>query len=271
MSMAVTHTSQEDQEMSTETEPILPKAAPQPVSPEEGATVEEDTWASYYDEEYYLNTDRHKGLSTQEAHERMKKFGRNEFSKKGESQLWKLIKSFFEPMAIVVWMAIIIEAVQTADKWPGSDANTDFVDVWVLLLLQFLNSFVGWYENMVAEQKIERLAELGKKKATVVRDGIVVHLPEEDLVPGDIIHLGLGCGIPADCRIVFDNDLSIKVDESMLTGESEAQTRRADDPAIATLSGTDESRCISQTVLLAGKAEAIVIRTGEQVRDGLAL
>lgn len=223
---------------------------------------EVDAWTPYYVETDILNTNPQTGLSSEEAKRRMEIFKPNSFPEKRPNQLLELLKTFLEPMAIIVWMAIIIEAVQTIDKWPGSDANSDLTDVLVLLLLQFLNGFVGWYENLMAEEKIRELTEGMRNTATVKRDGRAREVEESELVPGDIIVLGTGCGIPADCKLLDDNGLGIKVDESMLTGESEPQKRYADEHS--PLSGCKHDRCISQTVLSSGKADAIVLRTGVQ-------
>eukprot|EP00656_Telonema_subtile_P050528 TRINITY_DN6566_c0_g1_i4.p1 TRINITY_DN6566_c0_g1~~TRINITY_DN6566_c0_g1_i4.p1 ORF type:complete len:779 (-),score=212.73 TRINITY_DN6566_c0_g1_i4:976-3312(-) len=221
---------------------------------------EEDPWAAYYEEAQYLRTNPEQGLSAAEVEARRGLFGKNEFPDNRENQLVKLLMTFLEPMAIIVWIAVIIEAVQCGNNWPSSEARTNLADVLVLLALQFLNSFVGWYETLMAEEKIRELTQGIKKTAMVIREGTAAEIDEAELVPGDIIKLGTGCAIPADVRLLSDNDLGIKVDESMLTGESEPQKRAA--VAEAPLSGCKQDRCISQTVLCSGNATAIVLRTG---------
>jgi len=241
---------------------LLPSAEGSDAMSDVHDEVEIDPWAPYYAEKEILNTDPKIGLTRDEAKRRMDIFKPNSFPEKRPNQLLELIKTFFEPMAIIVWMAILIEVVQTADKWPGSDARSDLIDVFVLLLLQFLNGFVGWYENLMAEEKIRELAEGMRSTAMVIRDSITTEMAESELVPGDIIVLRNGSRIPADCKLIDDNGVPIKVDESMLTGESEPQKRHADEHS--PLAGSSHDRCISQTVLSSGKANAIVLRTGIQ-------
>eukprot|EP00658_Telonema_sp_P-2_P079803 TRINITY_DN780_c0_g1_i4.p1 TRINITY_DN780_c0_g1~~TRINITY_DN780_c0_g1_i4.p1 ORF type:complete len:1070 (-),score=251.18 TRINITY_DN780_c0_g1_i4:200-3409(-) len=224
-----------------------------------------DPWEPYYEDfgertDKILETDDDRGLSSEEAGRRLALFGKNEFPREEKNQLLELLKTFTEPMAIIVWMAILIEAVEAAGNWPGNESRTNLIDCFVLLLLQFLNSFVGWYENMMAEEKVRQVASSIASTVNVTRDGQTTDLPVSELVPGDIVSLAHGKQIPADCKLVDDGGLGIKVDESMLTGESEAVSKCV--VADSGVSGCDDDRLISQTVLSSGEAKVVVLRTG---------
>ena len=62
-------------------------------------------------------------------------------------------------MPIVVWLAIVIEAAQAIAQWPGDEATTSLIDVFVLLLLQFLNVFVAFFEELKAKESIDALQD----------------------------------------------------------------------------------------------------------------
>ena len=90
------------------------------------------------------------------AARRLELFGENVITKVQESFCAKLITTLFmEPMPIIVWIAILIEAIAAGVEWPGEKATSALIDVFVLLALQFLNAFVGLYEELSAKKKIE--------------------------------------------------------------------------------------------------------------------
>ena len=96
-------------------------------------------------------------------------------------------------------------------------AIENFIDMGILLFIQFANAGVSFYEKTKADDAIEALKNTLKPKATVKRDGSMNVIDATLIVSGDCVLLAAGSTVPADCRI---NDGTIDVDQSQLTGES---------------------------------------------------
>eukprot|EP00899_Mesostigma_viride_P013728 jgi/Mesvir1/22356/Mv17859-RA.1 len=147
------------------------------------------------------------GLTSEEAARRLKQYGRNELPEKVVSKWRLLLEQFTQPMPIMVWIALIVEAALT--NWP---------DFGVLMFLQILNGSVGFYETCRAGDAVAALKAALKPSATCKRDGAWAVINAGELVPGDLVLLAAGAAVPADVRIVGAQFLD--VDQSSLTGES---------------------------------------------------
>lgn len=109
-------------------------------------------------------------------------------------------------MPIMIWIAVIIEA-----------AILNFIDMGILLFIQFANASIGFYEITKAGDAVDALKRSLKPLATVKRDGKWAEINATLIVPGDLVLLASGSAVPADCRI---NKGQIDVDQAALTGES---------------------------------------------------
>lgn len=100
----------------------------------------------------------------------------------------------------------------------------------------------------------------------MLREGVFVNLPAEELVPGDVIMVGEGDQAPADARIVAG---AASVDTSMLTGESVAveQAPIAHPPAGALLQA--QQVILRGTAVVAGEVRAVVFATGSSTQIGM--
>ena len=128
--------------------------------------------------------------------------------------MWlKLFLEFVQPMPLMIWMAIAIESLEAYLH----DSVDGWIDVAVLVVLQLLNVLVGFIEELKAGP-IAALRESLKPEATVKREGRVYNIDATTLVPGDIVCLGAGGAIPADC--ILREGKPIQVDQAALTGES---------------------------------------------------
>ena len=106
----------------------------------------------------------------------------------------------------MIWMAVVIEA-----------GIQNFIDMAILLFIQFANASIGYYEITKAGDAVAALKKSLKPTATAKRDGKFVNIDAALLVPGDLVLLAAGSAVPADCRV---NEGEIEVDEAALTGES---------------------------------------------------
>lgn len=171
-------------------------------------------WEDEIDVENQEHFDSHfiysHGLSVDEARSLLDKFGKNELPEKSVSKLYIFLSLLWEPMPIMIWLAIIIEAVIA--KW---------MDMTILLCIQIANTSIAYYETTKAGDAVAALKSSLKPEATVKRDGRWRAIDASLLVPGDLVLLSTGAAVPADCRI---NEGTIDVDQSSLTGEALAVT-----------------------------------------------
>jgi H+-transporting ATPase len=125
---------------------------------------------------------------------------------KKQNKFIQYLKMFWGPMPIMIWIAIIVEfAIQ---QW---------IDAGILLIIQFANATLGWYETVKAADAVAALKAALKPLATVKRDGKWQNIDGTLVVPGDLCLLGAGSAVPADCIV---NEGRLEVDQSALTGES---------------------------------------------------
>jgi Ca2+ transporting ATPase len=146
---------------------------------------------------------------------------------------------------------------------------TAFVDPAVILTILILNAVVGVSQESSAEKAIAALQEYSANTAKVVRNGKVQHLKAEELVPGDITDVAVGDRIPADCRLLSVESNSFRVDQSILTGESESVGK--DTHAIKDTQAVKQDQInilFSGTTVVTGHAHAIVVLTGPNTAIG---
>ena len=197
-----------------------------------------------------------------EAKRRIELFGPNCIPEKKESLLVKFIMEFFKPMPIVIWIAIIIEVVSVVIEWPSASAVTGLVDVICLVFLQLMNVLVGFLEEYKAMKEVENLKKKLEPQCNVKREGKTFSMPSTQLVPGDIVCLGSGSAVPADCLLYpglhFDQkkEKPLYLDCSAMTGESLPQKKTKGDYVVLA------------TTVVRGEGEALVIATGIHTQMG---
>lgn len=146
------------------------------------------------------------GLTTKQAEDLMKVYGKNELPEKHIPKWYIFCEQLWQPMPLMIWVAAIVEA-----------GIQNWLDMGILLLIQLVNASIGFYEITKAGDAIAALKKSLKPVATVRRDGTWAQINATLLVPGDMVLLGSGSAIPADCRV---NEGEIDVDQAALTGES---------------------------------------------------
>lgn len=151
-----------------------------------------------------------KGLTSAEVDSRLAKEGYNEIKGKQKDPLWKLfLENFKDPMVVVLLIAATVQIVM--------GHVMESVIIFVVLLL---NAVISVVQTRKAESSLDALRKLSAPEAKVIRDGALLSVPARELVRGDIVFLEAGDYVPADGRIIESG--SLRIDEGMLTGESEA-------------------------------------------------
>lgn len=156
------------------------------------------------------------GLSNQEVKRRLGEFGPNALDEaKKKSMFMKFLDQFKDFMIIVLLVASVISAF-----------SGEVVDAIIILVVVVINAIFGVIQEAKAEEAIEALKEMSSPSANVRRDGHVITVKSEDLVPGDIVLLEAGDVVPADLRLL--EAASLKIEEAALTGESVPVEKHAD-------------------------------------------
>ena len=185
-----------------------------------------------------------RGLTSAEAEAALLEHGLNTLPENKTPKWYIFISLFWQPMPIMIWLAVIVEA-----------AISNYIDMAILLVIQFANASIAFYEANQAGDAVDALKASLRPIAQVKRDGKWINIDATHLVPGDLITLSGGGAVPADCQI---NDGKIEIDTSQLTGESL--------PVMMTKGG-DRQPLMGSTVAR-GEVEATVENTGAKTSFG---
>ena len=203
-----------------------------------------------------LNTS-HFGLSNEEAKRRLSIYGPNEIEEQKESLLSIFLRQYTNPLIVILIIAGILALFLG-----------DWHDSVVVLGLVLINGVIGFYQELKAKASIESLKRLTKQKVTVIREGVEQEVDASLLVPGDLILLSEGDVVPADARLLEDSGLL--VDEAILTGESVPVEKYSHIVLEEDTPIYERLNCVFKgTVVVRGKAKAVVYATGKNTQMGL--
>jgi len=198
------------------------------------------------------------GLSTLEAEQHIVHYGKNALPEAQKSTLLNIfIDQFKSPIIYVLLVAAIV-----------SFAIKEFTDAEFILVVLFINAFIGTYQEYTACMKADALKKVLKTYVTVMRDGKRVEIPSEDVTVSDIVFFESGIKVPADIRLIEVDDL--QVDESLLTGESIDVEKDAtyissdiDEPI-----GDRKNMLYAGSMVTKGRAVGVVTAVGDQTEVG---
>ena len=211
-----------------------------------------------------LRTNIKTGLGDKDVLIRQDEFGKNKIEEgKKESLLVKFINQFKDFMIIILIIAAIISAIVSYLEGTG-----DYFDSIIIIAIVVFNGIMGLIQEAKAEKSIEALKKMSAPVAKVRRNGKVITVNGEDIVPGDIVILETGCYVPADIRLI--NTYNLKVEESSLTGETEAVEK--DENALFNNQkvplGDMKNMVFAGTAVVNGHAEGIVTNIGMNTEVG---
>jgi Ca2+ transporting ATPase len=182
--------------------------------------------------------------------------------------MWELILEQFKDQLVIILLgsaavSFVLALFEEEEGW------TAFVDPAVILTILILNAVVGVSQESSAEKAIAALQEYSANTAKVVRNGTIQSVKAEELVPGDIVDIAVGNRIPADCRVLSINSNSFRIDQSILTGESESVGKDTEAITDANAVKQDQVNMLfSGTTVVTGHAHAIVVLTGTSTAIG---
>jgi Ca2+-transporting ATPase len=203
------------------------------------------------------------GLNKNEVLKRQDLYGKNIINiEKNISFLSLFIKQF---KSFLVWLLIIVSFIALVSG-VFFKKQEQLIDGIIIMLIVFLNAFVGAYQDFKSEKSAKLLKSMLKTEAIVMRGKKKIKIDSSELVIGDIIFLNEGDKVPADCRILNCNELH--VDESMLTGESiHVLKNNYDIKEVVSLSER-KNMVYMNTFVVGGDAMCVVVSTGKNTEIG---
>jgi Ca2+-transporting ATPase len=179
-----------------------------------------------------------RGLTAAQAAARLARDGPNALATAPPPRMWsRVARQLADPLIVLLLAAAAVTVLLR-----------DVPDTLVIVLVVAINTAIGVTQEVRADQAIQALTRMAAPRARVVRDGHDAVLPAAELVRGDLLVLGQGDVVCADATIVVAERL--RLDESALTGESVPVSRSVAEDVSA------------GTSVLAGRARAVVVRTG---------
>lgn len=197
-----------------------------------------------------------KGLTEDEARNRLKKYGSNLLTPKKKSDaLTLLLTQFKSPIILILIFAGGL-----------SFFLGDAVNALIILVIILISSLLGFWQERGATNAVEKLLAIVQTKATVFRNGDQKEIPANEIVPGDLIVLNAGDLIPADSLIVESKDLF--VNEASLTGETYPSEKSVGVLTVETPLSKRTNSLFMGTSVVSGNGQAVVLGTGSRTEFG---
>ena len=207
------------------------------------------------------------GLSSQEAAARREKYGPNKLKEAPKPTLiQRFLTQLKDPMLIILMVAAAVSAITGFIS-----GEEEIAEVIIILAVVLLNAILGVIQESKAEAAIEALQTMTAATCKVMRDGKLVVLHSDELVPGDIVLLEAGDSVPADGRII--ENASMKIEEAALTGESVPVNKVLEELGLAEGQeeiplGDRKNMCYMGSTVVYGRGKAVITHTGMDTEMG---
>ncbi len=198
-----------------------------------------------------------RGLSAADVEQRLAAHGANRLAEPPPRSPWLLFLEQFKSVLILILIGAALLA----------GAIGDITDAIIILMVVLFNSVLGFYQEYRAERSLAALKKMLALTARVRRDGHIIEIAADALVPGDMVLLEAGNRVPADGRLIIAH--SVEIDESALTGESHPVSKHT-----APLSSADVplaerfNMAFMNSVITRGRAELLITATGMNTEMG---
>lgn len=226
---------------------------------EEQKTISNNSYSLSVEESLQkMGVNPSEGLSGPEVEKRLQEYGKNKLQEQKRKSIFRI---FFEQLNDA--LIYVLFAAVGITFFMG-----EYTDGIIILIVILINAFLGLFQEVRANNAIDALRNLSHPKAIVKREGKVVEIDSELLVPGDIVMLEAGRYIPADLRLL--ESANLQIDESALTGESVAAEKDAEaklDEEYIPL-GDRINLAYMSTLVTYGRGVGLVIGTSNQTEVG---
>jgi len=228
-------------------------------SPAQGSQVSSGPpWhAMPAEEAVALLSSRLEGLTSQEAQERLGRYGPNELPRARPVRALRILMDQFRSVVVLLLVGAAIVAMLLGDT----------LEAGAIAVVLVINTAIGFVVELRARRAMDALLGYESPTAKVRRDASVELLTSTELVPGDVIELEEGDAVPADARLIEAS--ALRVNEASLTGESLPVTKEVDSPLAPDVTLADRVTLVhSATSVVAGRGVAIVCETGTETEIG---
>jgi Mg2+-importing ATPase len=197
-----------------------------------------------------------RGLRSEAAASRARRYAARRLTPRRRTDAWRLLLGqFASPIVLILLGATILSCFLQ-----------DFTDAAIILVIVLASCLLGFWQERGAAGAVEHLLSLVEVKTRVLRDGTVVEVPLDQVVPGDVVLLSAGATAPGDCLLLEARDLF--ADEATLTGE----TFPAEKSVAVLAAETPLARRINTlflgTHVVSGSATGVVTAVGRDTEFG---
>ncbi|XP_061117948.1 sarcoplasmic/endoplasmic reticulum calcium ATPase 2b [Conger conger] len=220
---------------------------------------------------WYFDVKESTGLGLEQVKQLKEKWGPNELPAEEGKSLWELVIEQFEDLLVRILLLAACISFVLAWFEEGEETITAFVEPFVILLILIANAIVGVWQERNAENAIEALKEYEPEMGKVYRQDrqSVQRIRARDIVPGDVVEVAVGDKVPADIRLTSIKSTTLRVDQSILTGESVSVIKHTDPiPDPRAVNQDKKNMLFSGTNIAAGKAVGVVVATGVNTEIG---
>ena len=205
-----------------------------------------------------LNTHPERGLNTAEAQARLVEYGPNQLQERPRPTFWHLLLGQFNNFLVLILISASVVSFLLGE----------YVDAGAIMAIVILNAILGVVQESKAEEALAALKKLATPEAHVIRDGHLIIVPAQELVPGDVVTLGAGNYVPADMRLI--ESFNLRIDEASLTGESVPVQKKANAPLGRDIPlGDRRTMAYMSTMVTYGRGRGAVVATGMDTEIGL--
>merc|ERR1719431_2188000 len=230
--------------------------------------LEMDAHTISFDELYSrYSTDPDNGITDGEAKKRLERDGYNELTPPKTTPEWiKFCKNLFGGFSTLLWVgAILCFIAYSIESISNEDPVEDNLYLGIVLsTVVIVTGCFQYFQEAKSSKIMESFKNMVPQQALVIRGGEKKTVVAREIVLGDVIEVKGGDKIPADIRVIQAN--SMKVDNSSLTGESEPQSRDAEDSKVEVLEA--KNIAFFSTNCVEGSARGVVIRCGDNTVMG---
>ena len=197
------------------------------------------------------------GLSDAEAQERLEHYGANELTAGKEISAMRILLRQFANLLILILLVATVISFLLGER----------LDAWVILAIVLACVLLGFVQEYRAEKAAAALQKLAAPLAVVIREDHERTIPAREVVPGDVLVLHTGDRVAADARLL--EEINLKADEALLTGESTAAGKNLAPVAHPELAVADRKCMVfGGTVITYGRGRGVVTATGMDTEFG---
>ncbi len=204
------------------------------------------------------NINPNTGLLDVQVSERIKQYGLNQVKSTNTRSKLQIFLEQFQNLLVLLLIGAALLSL-----FLGS-----YRDFTILMLVVLLNAIIGFYQGYKSENILASLKNLVIENCIVLRNGSKIEIPAAELVPGDVVYLNEGDGVPADIQLI--ETTGFQTNEFILTGEVEPVDKAADTivPDTETAISKQANKVFMGTTIAKGLGKGVVIATGMETELG---